>query len=303
MLILGSRYGSIEPDSGKSYTQLEYEYALNTGKRLFAVVLTEPAIEKKIKSQGLVATEHTHPNELADFKKVVTSKICRMVDDAKDIKLAIHETLLDFLREYSFDGWVSGKHVAEMEEMSRELAGLTRENTDLRAALQSRKVQPTLSAPDKDEDFEVLIRLLGNEKIVYQQEGKEAIHISAIDWFYNHKEEFVAGISNTYDMSEFFSFLYFRVSPLLAIHGLTEDQKVTGAKWRTVKTTKKGNTLLAYLQKRLAASKQKKGSATGEKPSTRPPPDNSSKNSQADAVPNGQANAAGAVGLNSTTGK
>jgi len=28
-----------------------------------------------------------------------------MVDDAKDIKLAIHETILEFLREYKFDGW------------------------------------------------------------------------------------------------------------------------------------------------------------------------------------------------------
>lgn len=28
ILILGGRYGSIEPKTGKSYTQLEYEYAL-----------------------------------------------------------------------------------------------------------------------------------------------------------------------------------------------------------------------------------------------------------------------------------
>jgi len=29
MLIIGGRYGSIEPKSGKSYTHLEYEYALS----------------------------------------------------------------------------------------------------------------------------------------------------------------------------------------------------------------------------------------------------------------------------------
>ena len=29
MLILGGRYGSIEPTSKKSYTQLEYEYAIS----------------------------------------------------------------------------------------------------------------------------------------------------------------------------------------------------------------------------------------------------------------------------------
>ena len=31
MLILGGRYGSIENKTGKSYTQLEYEYALSKG--------------------------------------------------------------------------------------------------------------------------------------------------------------------------------------------------------------------------------------------------------------------------------
>jgi hypothetical protein len=39
MLILGSRYGSVDEASGKSYTQIEYEYAITAGKRFFAVVL------------------------------------------------------------------------------------------------------------------------------------------------------------------------------------------------------------------------------------------------------------------------
>jgi hypothetical protein len=45
-----------------------------------------------------------------------------MVDDAKDIKLAIHETILEFLREYQFDGWVSGKNVTRNEELGLEVA-------------------------------------------------------------------------------------------------------------------------------------------------------------------------------------
>lgn len=39
LLILGGRYGSIEPITGKSYTQLEYEYALSKGKPFFACVI------------------------------------------------------------------------------------------------------------------------------------------------------------------------------------------------------------------------------------------------------------------------
>lgn len=32
MLILGGRYGSIDPQKGVSYTELEYDYAVETGK-------------------------------------------------------------------------------------------------------------------------------------------------------------------------------------------------------------------------------------------------------------------------------
>src|SRR5215211_737347 len=39
LLILGGRYGSIEPISGKSYIHLEYEYAVSKEKPLFAVVI------------------------------------------------------------------------------------------------------------------------------------------------------------------------------------------------------------------------------------------------------------------------
>src|SRR6476646_5668112 len=53
LLILAARYGSIEPKTGKSYTQLEYEYALDQGKPLFACILNEKALELRVKTKGL----------------------------------------------------------------------------------------------------------------------------------------------------------------------------------------------------------------------------------------------------------
>src|ERR1044072_4145935 len=38
LLILGGRYGSIEPKSGLSYTEVEFDYARSVDKRFFAVV-------------------------------------------------------------------------------------------------------------------------------------------------------------------------------------------------------------------------------------------------------------------------
>src|SRR5260221_8635857 len=61
MLILGGRYGSIEPKSQKSYIHLEYEYALEKGKPLFAVVINEDHLETKIKEHDSRVIEKQHP--------------------------------------------------------------------------------------------------------------------------------------------------------------------------------------------------------------------------------------------------
>lgn len=106
MLILGGRYGSIEKESGLSYTQLEYEYALSKDIPVFAVVLSETFTTEKITSLGLKnAIEQDNPDKYKTFKSLVMSKIIREVDDCKDIKIAIHSTLNEFINEYDLKGW------------------------------------------------------------------------------------------------------------------------------------------------------------------------------------------------------
>jgi len=177
--------------------------------------------------------------------------------DPKDIKLAIHETILQFLREYSFDGWVSGKGVVASEEVTRELARLTRENADLRVELQSIRSNKKPST-SSNEDFDSILVLLADEFLTYEEKEKETgpIRMSVADWFYRARDSLVSGVSNSYDMSMFHNFLFFRLSPKLSVHGLTEDQKVAGVRWRTIKTTKKGNDLLAYLQRQKVEVKR-----------------------------------------------
>lgn len=107
MLILGGRYGSVESKSGKSYTQLEYEYALSKDIPVFAVVLSESFLTDKVNSLGLSnVLEQKSSEKYQDFKAFVMSKIIREVNDCKDIKIAIHTTLNEFLNEYDLIGWV-----------------------------------------------------------------------------------------------------------------------------------------------------------------------------------------------------
>ena len=74
MLILGGRYGSLEPKTGKSYIELEYEYALKKKKSLFAAVISDVFLTAKVKSVGPDAMERTNGHLLQAFRDTVAER-------------------------------------------------------------------------------------------------------------------------------------------------------------------------------------------------------------------------------------
>ena len=137
LLILGGRYGTIEPKSGKSYTHLEFEYALEQRKPLFSVVITEKALDEKVTILGRSALEDKYPIKLEEFKALATSNIVEFWDDKKDIQLAIFKTLSDFIYRKELIGWIRGDNNINTALLAEEIAKLTSENSDLREKLSS----------------------------------------------------------------------------------------------------------------------------------------------------------------------
>jgi Domain of unknown function (DUF4062) len=131
LLILGGRYGSIEPTSGKSYVQLEYEYAQKQNKPFFAVVIDGDHLEQKVLKHGSAMMEKKNPQALEIFRDQVTSKLIRFFRDPRDIKLAVYETLNDFSRRDELIGWVPGNQV-NSGAVAEELARSAKENAELR---------------------------------------------------------------------------------------------------------------------------------------------------------------------------
>lgn len=163
MLILGGRYGSIEPESGKSYTQLEYEFALNLGKPLFAVVIENNALEQKTRNEGTKVIEQNNYKEFQLFKEFVLSKTVRFWGDVKDIKLYIHETLNQFSKRENLIGWIPGDQGVNGVELAEEIPRLSKENDRLRNRVSE------LEAPNNIKingvPIEDFIELLKNEKL------------------------------------------------------------------------------------------------------------------------------------------
>lgn len=117
MLILGGRYGSIEPTSGKSYIELEYDYAVSLNKPLFAVVIDDDHLDEKVKSDGRKVVETDHGAELKAFRARVMGKMVRTFSRVEDIKLAVHESMPQLIRDRELEGWVRGGAVKTVEDV------------------------------------------------------------------------------------------------------------------------------------------------------------------------------------------
>ena len=143
LLILGSRYGSIEPETGKSYTHLEYDYAVSKNKPLFACVIQNSAIEPRVKELGMDVLERKNPQKLEDFRTVVLSKMSGFWSDTRDIELEIIKALQTFSRREDLTGWVKGNEAVDTVALTDELARLSKETADLRAENNQLKSQST----------------------------------------------------------------------------------------------------------------------------------------------------------------
>ncbi|WP_163253575.1 DUF4062 domain-containing protein [Bacillus tropicus] len=132
LLILGGRYGSIEPVSGKSYTHWEYDYAEEIGIPRFAVVIDKQALDVKIKQIGRDAIELENAPKYEEFKQQVLNKTSEFFNDLKDIKLTIHRKLAELGANDELSGWVSAKDIRTNETLINEISRLMQENSELK---------------------------------------------------------------------------------------------------------------------------------------------------------------------------
>jgi len=159
VLILGATYGSLEPKSRRSYTELEYDFAVKNNKPHFALVLSDEAVNLKRQELGITVVDN--PDHLSDFRKKVLSKIASIIHDTKDIQISIFKSLREIEHRKSVVGWVRGD-AADNTPLVNEITRLTDKNQQLESELQAAKsaAQAALNgAPlaDMDDKIDVAI--------------------------------------------------------------------------------------------------------------------------------------------------
>jgi hypothetical protein len=131
VLITAGMYGSIDPKSGLGYTELEYDYAIKSGRptiSFYRADLTQLTGAKCEKTDVLKA-------KLESFRaKVKASKMCRAWDTPDGLAAAVAVAIPRLMKERQSAGWIKGDAAADpakelalrdrIEELDAELLKL-----------------------------------------------------------------------------------------------------------------------------------------------------------------------------------
>ncbi|MGP2652744.1 DUF4062 domain-containing protein [Serratia marcescens] len=259
ILILGGRYGSIEPESGLSYTELEYNYALETNKPLFSIVIYDHALESKVKVLGQSVMELENRTLYKNFKEKVTSNMVCFFEDTKDIRLAVLESLPKIASERPLTGWISGADAPDTAQLTTEITKLNEENRKLRKekeALES-KLKRLSTHNDEDEfndidnDFAKIILTIDAESF----EMENDLQRDFIDLVLSLKDTLVSGMDTSDSQHKSYQFIIEKVIPTLVTYGLANYEKITGTRVRRIIMTPKGLSYIKHLNKKYNVDK------------------------------------------------
>lgn len=195
LLIVGGRYGSVA-ETGMSYTQMEYEYALSTGKPTIAFLHKNPG---KIVADKTESTEEGK-TKLKEFRQMAEKKLCKHWETPEGLGSVVSRSLVQLIKSTPAVGWVRANELAD-REATVELLQLRRKVDELKDELAKART----SAPKGSDVF-----AQGSE------EQQIRFGFTSTDAGY-HRKTWTAMCHPTWDR------IFSAISPLM-IHEATDSQ-------------------------------------------------------------------------------
>ncbi|WP_313069920.1 DUF4062 domain-containing protein [Lacrimispora sp.] len=257
MLIVGGRYGSIDEESGKSYTHLEYEYALSKKMPTFAVILEDNYLyTKAIQIDKESIFEKYNTDKYISFVTIVKSNIVKFVKNIDQISTIVHSQLNDIADKNDLLGWIRNTQENDTAKLLSINETLLKENLSLKEeAIKLREQIHTISKEQiGNYSYDELVKILSKKRILVSKKFLESDAdrtFTALILFILNFKVFCSGLTNKISMEgsmkEFSQFLLFDVCPILISFGLME--KVNSAEMGQItQTSKSGFSFYAMLE-------------------------------------------------------
>lgn len=148
LLILGARYGSVEPVSGLSYSEIEYDFAVASGLPHFALVLPDATVARK-HAEGLKLPSAEDAEKLSSFRSKVLSKSSKFVDNPDQIKIGVLQSLHEIESRPGLIGWLRSNEIRIDQTTKEQMSALAEANRRLRESFEEsqRRLSEALNRP------------------------------------------------------------------------------------------------------------------------------------------------------------
>ncbi|MDQ0102976.1 hypothetical protein J2T10_002633 [Paenarthrobacter nicotinovorans] len=133
IVVVGGRYGSTSSE-GISYTEMEYDYAVESGKPILGFVHADPGSIAVSKSE----IDKAARERLDAFRAKVQTLHVKMYNSAEDLGSKVSRALSIAMKNTSAEGWVRGRYAMTPE--------IRTEMSELRAQISELKLNNELSA-------------------------------------------------------------------------------------------------------------------------------------------------------------
>lgn len=134
LLIIGGRYGSINEHTGKSYTEMEYDYAIEKGIPVLVFSIDDTVKLDENKTDNDVIKK----GKLAEFKqRAMRNRLASVWRDSSDLGGKVAISIMAAKQQIDRPGWIRGGE--EHNDLMKKIINLNNENELLKNELENIK--------------------------------------------------------------------------------------------------------------------------------------------------------------------
>ena len=117
ILVLAARYGTVSDRTALSYTEMEYRYAIETGKPTIAFLHDSPRSLPVEKTDD----DPTKAAKLRAFRGYVETKLCKQWNGSGDLAAKVSRSITQLMNRYPAVGWIraDSPNLVEVDEVLR----------------------------------------------------------------------------------------------------------------------------------------------------------------------------------------
>lgn len=135
VLIIGGRYGSIDAETGKSYTELEYEYAVEKEIPVLAFAINDIT---KLPDDKKDSNDVNKAKLLVFKEKALKNRLGGIWENKDDLAYKVFAAIVNAKQEFERPGWVRGGEYDE-KTLLEKIYNLNEENKKLKEEIEKRK--------------------------------------------------------------------------------------------------------------------------------------------------------------------